>query len=161
MTEDGQWLTSRDQIRQAFLQKFLATYNEPEPAVVELNHLITPAISDEDNAFLVRIPDWEEIKATVFKMGSFKAASPNGFPYLFFRKYQDIVGEDVTTDVRDLFITGTLHPYINSTTTALIPKSKNPTNLNHFRPIVVCNVIYKVISKLLANRLKPLLSSPG
>ncbi|KAL5553040.1 hypothetical protein UlMin_040441 [Ulmus minor] len=60
--------------------------------------------------------------------------------------------------VRDFFITGSLHPNINSTNLVLVPKSKNPSTINHFWPIAVCNIIYKVISKLLANRLKPLLS---
>ncbi|KAL5552649.1 hypothetical protein UlMin_040050 [Ulmus minor] len=65
--------------------------------------------------------------------------------------------EDVMVAVRDFFIIGTLHPYINSSNIVLIPKSKNPTKVSHFRPIAVCNVIYKVISNLLADRVKPLL----
>ncbi|KAL5557491.1 hypothetical protein UlMin_039727 [Ulmus minor] len=155
---DGQWLTSRDQIGQAFMQRFLATYDEPIHSEFDLHHLISPTISDADNALLLSIPDWEEIRTTVFKMGSFKAAGPDGFPSLFFKSYWEIVGEDVISSVRDFFITGTLHPYINSTNIVLVPKSKTPSNINHFQPIAVCNVIYKVISKLLAERLKPLLT---
>ncbi|KAL5551835.1 hypothetical protein UlMin_002011 [Ulmus minor] len=47
---DGQWLTSRDQIGQAFLQRFLATYDEPIHSDFDLHHLISPTISDADNA---------------------------------------------------------------------------------------------------------------
>jgi len=46
----------------------------------------------------------------------------------------------------------------NHTFLALIPKRLGPSAVHHFRPISLCNIIYKIISKLLANRLKPLLS---
>ncbi|KAL5547504.1 hypothetical protein UlMin_002735 [Ulmus minor] len=157
-SDDGQWLTSRDQIGQAFLQRFIATYDEPNHATIDLNHSIYPAISEVDNASLITIPDWDEIRATVFRLGSFKATGLDGFPALFFKSYWDIVGEDVVLMVRDFFITGSLHPNINSTNLVLIPKTKNPSTINHFRPIAVCNIVYKVISKILAERLKPLLS---
>ncbi|KAL5559785.1 hypothetical protein UlMin_035996 [Ulmus minor] len=79
-------------------------------------------------------------------------------PSLFFKSYWNIVGEDVVATVQDFFITGTLYPYINSSNIVLVPKSQSPSMVNHFRPIAVCNVIYKVISKLLADRVKPLLN---
>ena len=107
---------------------------------------------------MIGIPDGEEIRAIVFQMGSLKAAGPDGFSALFFKSYRETVGNDVISMVRDFFIIRTLHPSINSCNIVLIPKSKNPTSLNHFRPISVCSVIYKVISKILANRLKPMLS---
>ncbi|KAL5549525.1 hypothetical protein UlMin_004756 [Ulmus minor] len=91
-------------------------------------------------------------------MGSFKAAGPDGMPSLFYKSYWNIVGAEVVSAVRDFFITGTLHPYINTSNIVLVPKSQNATTVNHYRPISVCNVIYKVISKILADRLKPLLS---
>ena len=47
----------------------------------------------------------------------------------------------------------------NSTFLALIPKEANPTNFDRFRPISLCNASYKLLSKLLANRLKPLLGN--
>ncbi|KAL5568331.1 hypothetical protein UlMin_024906 [Ulmus minor] len=52
---------------------------------------------------------------------------------------------DMISTVRDFFITGTLHHSINSCNIVCIPKSKNPTSLNHFRPISICNVIYKEV----------------
>ena len=48
---------------------------------------------------------------------------------------------------------------LNQTNIALIPKIKNPTKMSDFQPISLCNISYKIISKVLANRLKPILST--
>jgi len=56
--------------------------------------------------------------------------------------------------VRLFFETGTLDPFLNQTYITLIPKVKNPESINQFRPISLCNFSYKIIAKVLANRLK-------
>ena len=59
--------------------------------------------------------------------------------------------------VKDFFHMGVMPEGVNSTSIVLIPKNSNPTSLTDYRPISLCNVIYKVISKCLVNRLRPLL----
>ena len=61
--------------------------------------------------------------------------------------------------VKDFFCTGVMPEGVNSTTIVLIPKIANPTKLTEYRPISLCNVIYKVIAKCLVNRLRPLLDN--
>ena len=157
--ESGIWLSSREDIGNAFLGKLSATYDEDlSPTNIDLSHLISPSISVEDNVRLIAIPDWDEIRNTMFRMGSFKATEPYGMPSLFYKTYWNIVGDDVVAIVRNFFITGHLHPYLNQSNIILVPKGPNASTNNQFRPIAVCNAIYKVISKLLTNRVMPLLS---
>lgn len=48
---------------------------------------------------------------------------------------------------------------MNDTMVVLIPKVDHPSSMRDFRPISLCNVVYKIVSKVLANRLNPLLGS--
>lgn len=59
--------------------------------------------------------------------------------------------------VQMFFSQGVMPPGINDTAIVLIPKGNNPAELKDFRPISLCNVIYKVISKSMVNRFRPLL----
>ena len=64
------------------------------------------------------------------------------------------MGDDVVFAVLDFLNNGNMLPEINHTNIVLIPKVKDPENMSDFRPISLCNVIYKIISKVLANKLK-------
>lgn len=70
-----------------------------------------------------------------------------------------MVKDDVVAAVRGFFRDGYLPPGVNDTAIVLIPKGNDPVELKDFRPISLCNVIYKVISKCLVNRLRPFLDS--
>lgn len=88
-------------------------------------------------------------------MGPLKAPGSDGFPGLFFQSYWDVVGNDIFEAVQSFFQEGILLREWNHTNVTLIPKEKNPELMIHFHPISLCRFIYKVISKVLANRLKP------
>jgi hypothetical protein len=90
-------------------------------------------------------------------MAPLKAPGPNGFNAGFFQKHWDIVGPEVCKAILYFFNNATLDSVLNSTFIALIPKMSSPTSVTKFRPISLCNVLYKIISKVLANQLKVIL----
>lgn len=68
-----------------------------------------------------------------------------------------MLGDDVFQSIKNLFETSTLLPGYCYTGIVLIPKIPNSISTTHFRPINRCNFKYKIISKILANRLKSIL----
>lgn len=96
----------------------------------------------------------EEIKESLFSMHPLKAPGVDGMPALFYQKYWHVVGESVyQTCLEFLNDDGDLC-LLNHTLIALIPKVKEPKLVIEFRPISLCTVLYKIVSKAIANRLK-------
>lgn len=79
---------------------------------------------------------------------------PDGFTTAFYQVHWDIVGPSITSAILNFLNGGQMPEGINQTTIVLIPKIKHPQDLKHFRPISLCNVIYKICSKVLAYRLR-------
>jgi hypothetical protein len=87
-------------------------------------------------------------------MRSNASPGPDGLSAAFYKSAWPWVADDVYTLVRDFYASGSLHIDINHTHIVLIPKKTQPLIPQDFRPRL-CNVIYKIIAKSLADRLKP------
>ena len=111
------------------------------------------------NRELIRSLSRDEVEATLKSMEPFSAPGPDGMPPTFFQTYWSIVGDDVSSAVLNYLNNCSLPAAINHTFITLIPKVKSPEKISDFRPISLCNVIYKLVSKVLANRLQGVL--PG
>jgi hypothetical protein len=87
-----------------------------------------------------------------------KSPGPDGWTVEFLIHFFDLIGDDLLELVEDSIIRGTVNKSINATFLTLIPKVNNPTSFGDFRPIALCNLCYKLISKVIANRIKHVLS---
>lgn len=86
-----------------------------------------------------------------------KSPGPDGMTPAFFQRHWAIVGRDILELTRKFFREGELLNGLNETNLVLIPKKKNPAQVSDLRPISLCNVLVKIITKVVANRLKGLL----
>ena len=92
-------------------------------------------------------------------MALLKAPSPDGMPPLFNQNYWSLVVDDVSKTILSYLNSASIPHPLNHTFITLIPKIKNPIAMFDYCPISLCNVLYKIFSKVLANRLKKILPS--
>lgn len=76
----------------------------------------------------------------------------------FFQSYWDIVENDVINAVLEFFTRDWILPNFNANTNILIPKIPDATNVGHYRPIALANFKFKIISKILVDRLAPFMN---
>jgi hypothetical protein len=111
-------------------------------------------VTAEMNDGLLKPFEEREVKEALFQMFPTKAPVPDGYPAHFFQWHWDVYGGELTSMVLRI-LRGEDDPTdINKTFIVLIPKVANPEELGLFRPISLCNVLYKIASKVAANRLK-------
>ena len=68
-----------------------------------------------------------------------------------------MVGNSVKNEVKSIFANQRVPEYLNQTLVTLIPKQLGPEKVSQYRPISLCNTIYKIVSKILVQRIRPLL----
>lgn len=120
------------------------------------NNYAPRSISDLDNLSLCKPVLDAEIELAVFQLGPCKPPGPDGFSGIFYQKHWPTIKPDICHGIREFFDGG-----------APLPKDLNKTNIVHvpkkkpgrFRPITLCNFAYKIVAKVLANRLEPLLQN--
>jgi hypothetical protein len=156
--EDGDIIEDHDQVmgiaRDYFQTLFTAEVQDPDPNVL---NKVLPSVTPEMNEKLLAPYSRDEVKKALFNIGDLKAPGPDGLHAVFYKRFWHIIGEDLTDEVLQAANSRVIPEGWNNTTVVLIPKVENPDLITQFRPISLCNVVYKVIAKLIAHRLKYIL----
>ncbi|XP_027337278.1 uncharacterized protein LOC113850972 [Abrus precatorius] len=113
-----------------------------------------PILRAEDNLVLNVDLSLNEIKVALFSIGNMKAPDPDGLHALFFKNQWEVLALFICKFVSDIFDNPSNIASVNDTAINLISKINNPDSLKQFKPIFLCNVSYKIITKLLANRIR-------
>lgn len=143
---------------ESMARKFFKEVYTMDPQVkCQPNTWSFPHLNHSDLRWLNRLVGEGEVKVALFQINGRKAAGEDGISGLFLQKYWNIVGESITKFVLQAFSVSSFNPDLNRVLISLIPKQSPPEYISQFRPISLCNLIIKGISKVIVNKLKPLM----
>ncbi|XP_019236035.1 PREDICTED: uncharacterized protein LOC109216346 [Nicotiana attenuata] len=108
----------------------------------------------EQNQGLLRKPNKDEAKMVVFGLNSESAGGPDGFTGCFFHSCCDIIDDDISDMVKAFFNVQELPKCLTHTNLVLLPKKKVVTTFSHMRPISLSNIINKVFSRVINERMR-------
>lgn len=152
----GTSLTAIEDIKREAVRYF-SDHLTQEPAdfsgitVEGLRELLVYRCTTHDSERLTAVVTEEEIKRVLFSMPSNKSPGPDGYTVEFFKGAWAVVGKELMVAIQSFFIYGFLPKGLNTTILAFIPKNFNVKEMKDYIPISCCNVLFKVISNILAN----------
>ncbi|GJZ92483.1 RNA-directed DNA polymerase, eukaryota [Tanacetum coccineum] len=153
----GDWVTEHLTIKNHILNFFSNRFNEENCSRPQFTSSLFKQLSQDDIKFLDCSFTTLEIKEAVWDCGSSKSLGPDGFTFTFFKKHWDIVEQDVISYVKDFEVSAHIPKGCNSSFITLVPKVEDPLTIGDFRPISLIGCQYKIIAKILARRLSPVL----
>lgn len=150
----------QEEIKEYIINHCQAKFNggsaEIDPKLFDLDH---PSITTEDSTRMDVIPSLAEIKEAVFDLGADSAPGPDGFPRSFYRTCWDIIHKYLSTEIINCWEMKKIPKGINASFLVLIPKNKRPDDIKDYRLIGLSNFFFKIITKIMANRLSNVLNS--
>lgn len=159
VSENGETFSSSASIYAESTHFFSALLSKDSPPAEEDEALILGSIPNlvtrEMNESLLRPIPLSKLEAVVFQMKRGKAPGPDGFPAKFFQEFWEVIKLDLLAVVQESLLNKQMLRSMNATFLTLIPKKVGDNALDNFRPIALCNVVYKIITKLIVEQLKP------
>lgn len=150
------WLEG-DALKPLILDYFQNIFTTEGSTEEDLTSIIEPRITNTQNALLTAPFVVEEIRTAVFAMAPNKAPGPDGMTPSFYQNFWTLLDSDVTNFIMECLNSDHFPDNLNDATIVLIPKKAAPKEVTDLRPIALCNVVYKIIANVLANRMKKIL----
>ncbi|KAJ3676138.1 hypothetical protein LUZ60_003550 [Juncus effusus] len=152
-------ITDQKVIKQTFLHAYKLSLGAPSASTsnVDLSRLVDSCTSTVDFSTLCREFGSDEIKKVINNLQKGKSSGPDGLPAEYLKVFWPTVQEDIEQMIRDFHENKLDLWRINQACITLVPKKDQAIKVDDFRPIRVINLPTKIISKLLADRLHPLM----
>ena len=155
----GNWILVESEVASLVRQGFLNLFSSgliSVPRNVWLPLSWPNCLTLEEVNLMDREVSSEEIKEALWTLKPFKAPRPDELLVGFFQNAWAIVGDSVVNEVKNIFRTRTMPLKLNQTLIMLIPKCDGPESLSNFRPISLGNTLYKVLTKVIVNMIRPM-----
>nr|GEV04165.1 RNA-directed DNA polymerase, eukaryota [Tanacetum cinerariifolium] len=150
---EGEWVDDPSKVKDEFRDYFASRFCDPGIRHGVINFNFPNRFNIDQSGELEAPISRDEIRRAVWDCGENKSPGPDGFTFEFFCRFWNIVGPDLFLAVEWFFHHASFHVGCNSSFIALIPKTLNPKSVGEYRPISLIGSIYKVVMKILANRL--------
>ncbi|XP_074297025.1 uncharacterized protein LOC141627699 [Silene latifolia] len=153
------WTSSESDLYALIMNHFqkLFASSQPTNSFSELEALSFHQLDDLQQSYLSQPFTAADVKKAFFDMKPNKSPGPDGFPPAFYHLFWHTINVDITSSILGFLNNGHLPPAWNNTHIVLIPKVPNPECISQFRPISLCNVIYRAASKCISLRLRKVL----
>jgi len=159
--KQGDRLEVHEDMEKEIKEYFQEILREPpgsrDQAIRTITQHIPKIISEDHNNKLLQSVSLQEVEAAMVQLKDGKAPGPDEFTANFFREFWELIKTKVWELVEESRTMHWILPSLNATFIVLVPKGEEPNTPDKYRPIALCNVIYRLISNVLANRLKALL----
>ncbi|GJS26798.1 RNA-directed DNA polymerase, eukaryota [Tanacetum coccineum] len=150
---DGMWIEKPDQVKGEFIKHFRNRFDKPLDNRITIDMCFPKSLTTQQQEELESNVSKEELKRAVWDCRVDKSPGPDGFSFGFYRHFWSTIENDVLEAVNHFLTHGDIPKGCNSSFIVLIPKVLNANMVKDFRPISLIGSIYKIIAKILANRL--------
>ncbi|RVW46561.1 LINE-1 reverse transcriptase-like [Vitis vinifera] len=154
---NGVWRVEEQEVREGIVQNFQQLLTEEPSWKADIEGLHLPSLNSCEAEGLEVPFTVEEIHSALLDMNGDKAPGPDGFTGAFWQTCWDFVKEEIIDLFKEFFVQKSFAKSLNTTFLVLIPKKGGAEDLGDFRPISLLGGLYKLVAKVLANRLKKVL----
>ncbi|KAH9786019.1 reverse transcriptase domain-containing protein [Citrus sinensis] len=151
---EGMWYSRPSEIDALIVEYFQTLFSSESCICEPVLACVEASITALHNQLLLEPFTTLDVKEALFSMHPDKSPGPDGMNPAFYQKFWHVVGKDVTEACLSYITNRAFPEKFNDTLIVLIPKHTQPEQLTDMRPIALCNVLYKIVAKMLANRMK-------
>lgn len=159
VNDEGEKIENHEGMCDVVKDYFTNLFTEEERTTGEANIASHRVLTSEQNLALTEEFTFEEFTVALKQMHPNKAGGTDGLNPAFFQNFWKVMGQEVFQQCKEWLRTKNFPGDLNSTNVVLIPKKENSSCMRDLRPIALCNVLYRIVAKVLANRLQKVLPS--